>query len=52
MDCPRRIARLLAEHGADAAGPDVLRSLTIDCPKREAFNLHDRCDPFVLGLAG
>jgi hypothetical protein len=28
-----RIARLLAEHGADAAGPDVLRALTADCPK-------------------
>jgi hypothetical protein len=54
--CPRhgrlRISRLIVQHGADAAGPDVLRALTADCPKREAFNLHDRCDPFVPGLAG
>jgi hypothetical protein len=54
--CPRhgrlRIARLLAEHGADAAGPDVLRALVGDCPKREAFNIHNRCDPYVPGLAG
>jgi hypothetical protein len=42
--CSRCIASpgLLAEHGADAAGPDVLRALTADCPKREAFNVHER----------
>jgi hypothetical protein len=31
---------------------DVLWSLVGDCPKREAFNVHDRCDPYVPGLAG
>jgi hypothetical protein len=30
----------------------MLRALTGGCPKREAFNLHDMCDPFVPGLAG
>jgi hypothetical protein len=46
------LRRLVAEHGADAGVPDVLRALVGDCPKREAFNLHDRCDPFMPGLGG
>jgi hypothetical protein len=46
------LSRLIAQQGRDAAVPDVLRALAADCPKREAFNLHDRCDPFVPGLAG
>jgi hypothetical protein len=46
------LGRLIAQHGADAAVPDALRALTADRPKCEAFNLHDRCDPFIPGLAG
>jgi hypothetical protein len=46
------LGRLIAEHGADASVPDMPRALTGGCPKREAFNLHDRCDPFVPALAG
>jgi hypothetical protein len=30
----------------------MLRGLAGGCRMREAFNLHDRCDPFVPGLAG
>jgi hypothetical protein len=45
------LGRLIAQHGADAAGPDVLRALVGDCPKRETFNPHDRCDPYMPGLA-
>jgi hypothetical protein len=41
---------LIARHGADAAVPDVLRAIVGDCPKRESFNVHDRCDLFVPGL--
>jgi hypothetical protein len=44
-------ARLVAQYGADAPCPDVLRALTADCPKREAFSLHERCDPYMPGLA-
>jgi hypothetical protein len=43
------LGRLIAEHGADAGVPDLLRAIVGDCPKREAFNVHD---PFVPGLAG
>jgi hypothetical protein len=45
------LARLIAQHGADAALPDVLRAIAGDCPKREAFNVHDRCDVYVPVLA-
>jgi hypothetical protein len=30
----------------------MLRALTGGCRKREAFNLHDRCDAFAPGLTG
>jgi hypothetical protein len=45
------LSRLIAQQGRGAAVPDVPRALVGDCPKREAFNLHDRCDPFVPGPA-
>jgi hypothetical protein len=36
----------------EAPVPDMLGALTGGCPKREAFNIHDRCDPFAPGLQG
>ena len=45
--CDRRgrlnVARLVEEHGAACPGPDLLRHLSADCPKRIASKLHDVC---------
>jgi hypothetical protein len=45
------LGRLIAQQWADASVPTCC-ALTGGCPKREAFYVHDRCDPFVPGLAG
>ncbi len=52
--CDRRgrlgTARLLAEHGPGAAIGAVLRAQVGDCPKREAVQVQDRCDPYCPDL--
>ena len=40
------VARLLAEYGPNADMGAVLRALVGDCPKRDARQIQDRCDPF------
>lgn len=46
-----RIARLLTEHGPNAAMGEVMRAQVGDCPKRNATQIQDRCDPYCLDLA-
>jgi hypothetical protein len=46
------VRRLIAQHGADAAMPDMLRALTGGCPMREAFIVHERRAPLVPGRSG
>ena len=45
--CERRgrlsLARMVAEHGADKPGPELLRDLSADCPKRISKMAHDIC---------
>jgi hypothetical protein len=48
--CARRgrlnMARLLAEFGPDASMREATASLNIDCPRRDADQLRDRCDVY------
>ena len=45
--CPRhgriRLAKLLAEHGADLGMPDLAVRLAAECPKAQATSPADRC---------
>jgi hypothetical protein len=38
-----RLARLLAEHGADMKLPDLAQRLAADCPNAKAVALNERC---------
>jgi hypothetical protein len=44
------VARLLAEHGPDAAMGAVMRAKVGDCPRRDAVQIQDRCDPYCPDL--
>ena len=39
------VARLLAEHGPNTDLGVVMRAQVGDCPKRDAAQIQDRCDP-------
>ena len=45
--CPRhgrvRLAKLIAEHGAELGLPDLAVRLAADCPQAQAINPADRC---------
>jgi hypothetical protein len=47
-----RIARLMAEHGADLPIPTLRRIVAADCPRMRAGHLHDVCGVHFPGLAG
>ena len=53
--CDRRgrlnTVRLLREHGPGAAMGEIMRAQVGDCPKRNATQIQDRCDPYCLDLA-
>ena len=46
-----RLARLVAEHGAGMALPDLAVPLAAGCPKAEAANLGERCFVYFPQLA-
>ncbi len=52
--CDRRgslnTARLLGEHGPGAAMGAVMRAQVGDCPKRDAAQIQERCDPYCPDL--
>ncbi|MGE4048416.1 MAG: hypothetical protein AB7F35_26410 [Acetobacteraceae bacterium] len=37
------LRRLLAEHGPDARGPDVLNAIAADCARQGTRSVHDVC---------
>jgi hypothetical protein len=45
--CGRReryeVERLMREYRGDVKMPDLLATLTVDCPKRRSFSIYDRC---------
>ena len=45
--CPRqgcvRLAKLLAEHGAELGLPDLAMRLAADCPRAQVTNVAERC---------
>jgi len=45
-DC---VAKLIAEHGADAKLTDLLHKLA-ECPKARSVSVHDRCKAVYEGL--
>jgi hypothetical protein len=44
------VARLLGEHGPDAAMGHVLHVLVGDCPKQDSGQIQNRCDPYCPDL--
>jgi rRNA maturation protein Nop10 len=38
-----RLARLIAEHGAETGLPELASRLSADCPNAKAYALHERC---------
>ena len=44
------VARLLAEHGPNVDFGAIMRGLVGDCPKRDAAQIQDRCDPYCPDL--
>ncbi len=52
--CDRRgrlsVARLLSDRGPNAAMGAVLRAQVGDCPKREAVQIQNRCNPYCPDL--
>jgi hypothetical protein len=53
--CDRRgrcsLAKLIAQHGPDKPGPELLRELSPDCPRRGSTSWYERCDPHCPELA-
>ena len=45
------VARLLAEHGPDAAMGHVLHAQVGDCPNKDSGQIQNRCDPYCPDLA-
>lgn len=45
--CPRKgrlkVSRLIADMGSDQVIPSLHHRIAPDCPKRQSFNIHDRC---------
>ena len=44
------VARLLAEHGPNAAMGEVMRAQVGDCPKHDEAQIQNRCDPYCPDL--
>jgi hypothetical protein len=46
--CPRKgrysVAKLIAEHGRQGNMMKWKEGLSVDCPRRDAHALHERCD--------
>ena len=47
-----RVARLVAEHGADLPIPMLRRIVAAECPRMLAGHLHDVCGVHFPGLSG
>jgi hypothetical protein len=47
-----RTARLVAEHGPDMPGPDLLRVLSADCPRRQMMEQGQLADPCGIHCPG
>jgi hypothetical protein len=45
------VARLMAEHGPNAAMGHVMRAQVGDCQNRDSAQIQNRCDPFCPDLA-